>query len=83
MEVYAQLNAQAALSPGKESPESLGLEIEWAPEQVWTTWSGQKALLLSALILIPLAFRPVGNCYSNCAIPAPYIRSNRVRVSIK
>jgi hypothetical protein len=42
MEVSGQLNALAALIPGKESPVLIGYEAGWTPEQVWKMWRGDK-----------------------------------------
>jgi hypothetical protein len=38
LEVSDQLHARAALPPGKEPPVSIGYEVGWTPEPVWTTW---------------------------------------------
>jgi hypothetical protein len=52
MEVSGQLHALATLSPGKEPPVSIGEEVEWTPESVWTTW--RKLFTLPGLELRPL-----------------------------
>jgi hypothetical protein len=38
MEVSGQLHELAALPPGKEPQEPIGLEAGWAPDSVWTPW---------------------------------------------
>jgi hypothetical protein len=42
MEVSGQLQAPAALPPGKEPPVPFGEEAGWAPEPVWTQWWREK-----------------------------------------
>jgi hypothetical protein len=39
MEVSGQLQALAALPPGKEPLVPTGYEAGWAPESVWTLWN--------------------------------------------
>jgi hypothetical protein len=41
-------------APGKEPQVSIGLEVEWAPELVWTTWK-REILPLSGLEIRPLS----------------------------
>jgi hypothetical protein len=38
MEVSGQLNAQAALPPGKGPPVPIEYEVGWILKLVWTTW---------------------------------------------
>jgi len=42
MEMSGQLYAPAALSPEIELSLPIGQEAWWAPEPVWTLWSGEK-----------------------------------------
>jgi hypothetical protein len=44
MVVGGQLHAPVALTPGKETPLSIGLEATRAPELVWTRWRREKFL---------------------------------------
>jgi hypothetical protein len=37
-------HAPATLPPGKEPPVSIGYEVGWTPEPVWTLWSRDKSL---------------------------------------
>jgi hypothetical protein len=41
MEVIGQLHTPAAVPPGKEHPVAIRYEVGWAPEPVWTLWSGE------------------------------------------
>jgi hypothetical protein len=47
MEVSGQLHTPAALPPEEELPAPIGYEAGWAPEPVWTLWSGEKSLTLA------------------------------------
>jgi len=40
--VNGQLQAPAALLPGKKPPVLIGYVAEWAPESVWMRWRREK-----------------------------------------
>jgi hypothetical protein len=45
VEVRGQLYAAAALIPGKDHPVSIGYEVAFVPELVWTWWRRDETLL--------------------------------------
>jgi len=41
MEYNGQFHALPVLSLGKQPPVSIGNEVGWTPELVWTGWQGE------------------------------------------
>jgi hypothetical protein len=76
-----QLHAPAALPPEKEPLVLIGLEAEWAPGPVWTTW--RKVLTLPGLELRPLGRPTVTSSYTDYAFPAPTDRRIILKLILK
>jgi hypothetical protein len=49
MEVSGQLDAPAALSPGKQPPVPIGEEGGWVPKSAWIFWREKDVLPLSGM----------------------------------
>jgi hypothetical protein len=62
MEVSGQLNAPAALLPGKQPLVPIGYYARWAPEPVWTRWWREKFSAPSGLE--PPTIQPVVQRYT-------------------
>jgi hypothetical protein len=68
--VSGQLDAQAALPPGKEPPVPSGQEVGWTSEPVWTIWRSENSYPRRDLNPDPSIAQPVASRYSEYAIPA-------------
>jgi hypothetical protein len=58
MEVGGQFQAPVDLFREKEPPLPIRQEAEWAPEPVWTLWSGDSAVFLFAGHTLQLSVHP-------------------------
>jgi hypothetical protein len=57
---------------GKSPPlVPTGLEAGWAPEPVWTRWTGQNSCPYRDSNYDSSAIQPVASCYTDCAILGP------------
>jgi hypothetical protein len=66
--VDVQLQAPAALSPGKDPPVTMGLEAGRAPKEVWTMCREEKSYSYRDSNSDPSAIQPVASRYSDYAV---------------
>jgi L,D-peptidoglycan transpeptidase YkuD (ErfK/YbiS/YcfS/YnhG family) len=64
-----QLQAQAALPPGKEPSVSIGQEAGWAPDPTSTTWKREKSCPYRDSNYDHSAVQAVASHYTHWAIP--------------
>jgi hypothetical protein len=68
LEMSGQFHAPAALSPEKERPVPIGLEVGWTPEPVWTTWRRENAWPYRDSNSDPSFVQPVASRYTDYSL---------------
>jgi hypothetical protein len=66
------LTEWSASRPAALRPVSIGYEVGWTPEPVWTLWRRESSLLYRDSNSEPSFVQPVASLYTDYAIPAVF-----------